>query len=217
MNARTLTTAAVLATLSLAGTALADDLTPPSWRFNPGTTVQHWDFSSGPAGFAPDALPLNNSYGSPLMTPNSGATWQASAFGRNDVWQIAGGSIQFDIPNTGVKTHKKELWLQVTYLANAAVPPPSYSIAGTTGPFTQTGSSITLLPGGWVHELTKWTNPVCPQFERVSIFPNLPGAVSIIDQVVIDTQCIPVPAPGTAALLACGGLMAIRRRRPVAR
>lgn len=39
MNVRTLSTAAVLTTLSLAGSALADDLTPPSWRFNPGTTV----------------------------------------------------------------------------------------------------------------------------------------------------------------------------------
>lgn len=150
------------------------------------------------------------------MTPSVGTTWQPSDFGRNDVWQIAGGSLQFYIPNTGVATHMKELWLQVTYLANAAVPPPSYTVASNSGLFTQTGSTITSLPGGWVHELSKWTSQVCPPFERVTIFPSIPGVVSIIDQVVIDTQCIPVPAPGTGALLACGGLLAMRRRRPVA-
>src|ERR1700674_1777026 len=66
---------ALSASLGLAGSALADDLTPPPWRGNPGTTVQHWDFSSGPTGFAPDALPLNNIYGTPVMIPVGGATW----------------------------------------------------------------------------------------------------------------------------------------------
>ena len=33
-----------------AGPVWADDLTPPPWRFNPGTTVQHWDFSAGAGG-----------------------------------------------------------------------------------------------------------------------------------------------------------------------
>jgi uncharacterized protein (TIGR03382 family) len=207
------TTLALASLLIASAAALADDLTPPPWRFNPGTTVQHWDFSAGPGGGAPDALPLNNPFGIPNMVPTSGATWLPTIAGRNDVWQIAGGSLQFDIPNTGVQTHQKNLWLQVTYLANAAVPPPSYFISGPTGVFTQTGSSIINLPGGWVHELTTWNVGVCPPFERLVIQPNVAGAISIIDQVVVDTQCIPTPTPGTASLLGLGGLLVARRRR----
>lgn len=209
----TIGSVALFVTAGLATSALADDLTPPSWRGNPGTTVQHWDFSSGPSGFAPDALPLNNPYGTPIMSPSFGTSWLPSFGGRNDVWQIAGGSLQFDIPNTGVSTHQKELWLQVTFLANAANPAPLYAVASPSGLFTQTGSIITPLGNGWFHELSTWATPKCPPFERISIAPLTPGAVCIIDQVVVDTQCIPVPAPGVITLAACGGLIALRRRR----
>ena len=68
---------ALLSLVALCGIARADDLSPPPWRFTPGSTVQHWDFSSGPAGFTPDALPLNNSYGTPIMTPTTGTTWRS--------------------------------------------------------------------------------------------------------------------------------------------
>ena len=203
---------AVGAILGLSGAAFADDLTPPPWRFNPGTTVQHWDFSSGPTGFTPDALPLNNSFGTPVMTPTSGAVWLPAVNGRNDVWAIAGGGLSFDIPNTGNQAHMKNLWLQVTYFGPAPGG-PGYSVAGPSGVFTQVGAPITTaLPGGWVHELTQWSVPVCPPFERVSIFPGLAGAQTFVDQVVIDTQCI-IPSPGSASLLALGGVCALRRRR----
>ena len=205
---------ALITALGLSGAALGDDLTPPPWRFNPGTTVQHWDFSAGPGGGAPDALPLNNSYGTPTLNPTSGNIWQPTFAGRNDVWAIAGGSLQFDIPNTGLQTHQKELWLQVTFLSNAAVPPPLYAVAGLSGPFTQIGGPFnTVLPNGWVHQLTQWSTPVCPASERVAIFPGLAGVQVFVDQVVIDTQCIPVPSAGSASLLSAAGLCALRRRR----
>src|SRR5207245_1900199 len=163
----------------------------------------------------PDALPLNNIYGSPMMTPSAGTTWLPTFSGRSDVWALSGGSLNFDIPNTGIQTHQKELWLQVTFLSNAAVPPPSYVIASSSGTFTQIGGPFnTTLPNGWVHQLTQWGIAPCPVFERVTIFPSTAGTQSFIDQVVIDTQCIPTPSPGTASLLALAGLCAVRRRRP---
>ena len=200
------------ALLAAAGAAHADDLTPPPWRFGPGTTVQHWDFSSGPTGFAPDALPLNNPYGTPIMSPSAGTTWLPTFGGRNDVWAIAGGALSFDVPNSGVQIHQKELWLQVTFFGFAPSLSPGYTVAGPSGPFTQISSQITALPGGWNHELTKWKVGVCPPFERVAILPNTAGAQLLIDQVVIDTICA-VPSPGAAGLLAAAGLVVVRRRR----
>ena len=208
-------TISVLAILSLSGSALADDLTPPPWRFNPGTTVQHWDFSAGPGGGAPDAGPFNNPYGIPNFAPSTNAVWGASFNGRNDVWSISGQSaLAFDVPNTNNTVNQKELWLQVTYFAPAPSPGPGYTVSSPFGgPFNFLGSQVTALPGGWTHELTRWSTPTCPPFERVSIFPTLVGTVVFVDQVVIDTQCIPIPAPGAAAVLAMGGLLAVRRRR----
>lgn len=205
---------AVLALTAIAAPALADDLTPPPWRFTPGSTVQHWDFTAGNVVTSPpDALPLFNSFGTPIFQPSSGAIYTASAAGRNNIWAIAGGPITFDIPNTGNQNNMKNLWLQVTYLSIAAVPPPTYSVASINGPFTFVSSTITPVGNGWVHELTQWTTPVCPPFERIAIFPGLAGAQVLIDQVVIDTQCIPIPSPASASLLACAGLIALRRRR----
>lgn len=198
-----------------AGSVMADDLTPAPWRFNPGSTVQHWDFSAGPGGGLPDALPLNNPYGVPAMAPSAGAGWLGSFNGRPDVWNLSGTSaLTFDIPNTGNTTHQKEVWLQVTWFAPAPSPGPGYTVASaTSGPFTQISSTLTTLPNGWTHELTRWVTPVCPPLERISIFPNLVGTVVFVDQVVIDTLCYPVPAPGAASVLALGGLAAFRRRR----
>lgn len=210
-------TISILAILSLSGSAFADDLFPAPWRFLPGTTVQHWDFTAGPAGGlggAPDALPLNNIYGPPTLTASTGATWLPAAFGRNQVWDLSGGGgLSFFVPNTANPVNQKEVWLQVTYLANAAIPPPSLTVSSNFGLFTQIGGALnTPLTNGWTHQLTRWVTPICPPFERITISPSQVGAITLIDQVVIDTQCA-IPTPGAAATLALGSLLALRRRR----
>ncbi len=194
--------------------ALADDLTPPPWRFGAGTTVQHWDFTAGPAGGLPDALPLFNPYGSPVFNPIGASTWVPTTFGRNDVWDISGGGfLSFRVPNTGVTAHQKDIWLQVTFFSVAALPPPTYTIVAPVGGFTLLSSQVTPLANGWYHELTKWNSPICPPFESIQINPGQVGAITLIDQVVIDTQCYQIPAPSAAAPLALAGLVAFRRRR----
>jgi hypothetical protein len=207
--------ASLFAVLALSTSALADDLFPPVWRFTPGSTDQHWDFSAGPAGGVPDALPLNNPYGAgPLLSPLAPAAWSPALMGRNDVWDISaggGGGLDFFVPNTGVTIHQKNLWLQITYWAPIPGGPLGVSISSGSGAFTQLSSVITPLPGGWYHELSVWNVPSCPQKEVVHLFPM--GTVAYVDQVVIDTQCIPVPAPTAAATLALAGLVTLRRRR----
>jgi hypothetical protein len=201
--------------MSLAGSALADDLTPPPWRFGPDTTFQHWDFSAGPIGGPPDAG-LFNPFGVPMMTPGGGAAFLPAFSGRSNVWSLGTGSLNFDIPNDLMPPpHQKELWLQITFFAGAVgLVPPGISVTSPLGPFVPIAApSYTMLPGGWVHQLTKWSLPACPGVERVTIFPQQPGLNQFIDQVVIDTNCFAVPGPGSAALLAMGGMLALRRKR----
>lgn len=218
--------AAVVAMALLGGMSaqvLGDDLTPPPWRFNAGTTVQHWNFSAGPAGGAggaPDAGPLNNPYGAPTFSAGGGSNWFPVVNGRNALWNLPGGgpaALVFDVPNTGVQTHQKELWLQITYFdASGGTGVPGWTVAGPTGLFSMLGAPVTtpLAPAGWFHELTKWSVASCPPFERVSVFNPVAGTVLYVDQVVIDTQCFPVPGPGSCALLGlCGMFMARRPRR----
>lgn len=192
----------------------ADDLTPPTWRGNAGTTVQHWDFSSGPTGTAPDAGPFNNPNGVPFLTAPNPTNWLSSFAGRNDVWALNGtDSLSFLVPNFNQPNHQKEVVVQITFWALAAFPPSIGStLAGPGGLFTPISSSMTALGNDWFHEVTVWHTNVCPPFERLTISPPIPGVTSWVDQVVIDTRCYPIPTPGALALLGVAGVMSRRRR-----
>ncbi|MCE9619238.1 MAG: hypothetical protein K8R92_04950 [Planctomycetes bacterium] len=212
---KSLISASIVVFISVMPT-FADDLAPPTWRGGAGTTFQHWDFSAGPGGGAPDGLPpWNNANGIPNLTASGGPTnWLSSFAGRNDVWQVnANNILTFDIPNFGVQTHQKDLVLQVTYFDLAPTIGIGQLVMGPNGFFTQVGSSvITSLGGGWVHEVSVWNASKCPPFEHVQITPPVPGTTSFVDQVVIDTRCYPVPTPGALALAGIGGLISRRRR-----
>ncbi|MCE9618643.1 MAG: hypothetical protein K8R92_01890 [Planctomycetes bacterium] len=208
------------ATLVLAAAitpAFADDLTPPTWRGSAGTTFQHWDFSAGPGGGAPDGLPpWINPNGTPILTPPAPFLWTPSIGGRNDVWGLTGPNaiLTFDIPNFNQPTHQKDLVLQITYTDFTGAPPSIGTLVmGPSSFFTQVGASVqTFLPGGWVHEVSTWHLNTCPPFEHVQIFSTLVGSTTYVDQVVIDTRCYPVPTPGALVLAGIGGLAGRRRR-----
>src|SRR5262245_13507641 len=116
---------AALTVACLATSVRADDLTPPPWaRYSAGTTFQHWDFSAGAGGGAPDAPapPPNpfNPYGVPTLTPSAGAIWLAALGVRSDVWCLSGEeTLTFVIPNEQ-DLHEKLLALQVTFLGTVA-------------------------------------------------------------------------------------------------
>ncbi|MCC6427945.1 MAG: hypothetical protein IT435_14130 [Phycisphaerales bacterium] len=197
--------AVLLAALAVSvGSARADDLTPPPWRFGPDTTFQHWDFTAGSAGGAPDGLPpFNNPNGTPIMTPDDPGNWLATWSNRSDIWAVNDfDKISFNIPNDGTAGYQKELWLQVTFLA-LAILPIGKSITSPSGNFTLQSTQQTLLNDGWIHELSVWTLPTCPTYEDLVLTPPIPGTVVWVDQVVIDTRCTPIPAPGVASAIPC--------------
>lgn len=208
------TRSCALGALALAfctSTALADDLFPPPWRYTAGSTFQHWDFHSGASGMAPDGAAVNNIYGPPLLHTTNPGNWLPSFSGRNDVWAVNDFDfLRFEVPNELHTSMQKELLLQVTYLSPTLG--LGIQITSPNGNFTQVGApTITPLPGGWIHETSRWTLNSCPGVENVFIQPPVPGTVLFVDQVVIDTRCI--PSPGAGAMIAMGALLAARRRR----
>jgi hypothetical protein len=207
----------VVAGVCAPGSAAADDLKPPSWRGQAGSTVQHWGFAAGSGGGAPDALPLNNPYGTPnLMVIPGGATWHpVTPFGlppRPDVWMLVNPALMlFDVPNEFNNFEQKLIRVQVTFLdviPEVDVGPSPNGLPQFT--VVQTGFSTTPLSDGWTHGVWDFALNICPGAEIISVAAPQ-GATCFVDQVVIDTICV----PGPSGLAMMGVVMLGRRRRGV--
>ena len=202
-----------------ATSALADDLTPPPWdRSHPRATVQEWVFDTignGPildGGFeyweylAPDGALSDNPQGVPNLKvwPGQGQEYYPELDGRLGVWPLS-GTIEVEIPNFPELLDEKRIWVQLTWEPQAPgnVPTVWETIYGVDA--THIGTD-TMLGGLWVHSVYEIVLPENPPFEIVRI----DGGINV-DQLVIDTLCIPEPA--TLGLLLVGGLAMLRRRR----
>jgi len=205
--------------------AHADDVIIPPWRGMPGSTVQEWDFTTD----ANPALPENyaNPYGTPSATISLGfaasgywETYPPIPGGRVGVWDIgrgideedpAIGRITLVIPNTvnTDPTSYKEIWVQVTYYKDLTMAP----IVEVPGGVLLGGESrrIEIVPmwGEWWLDQTMWRIEPNPTQETILITGHDWG--SMIDQVVVDTICIPEPA--TMSLVGVGCVLLFARRR----
>lgn len=206
--------------------ALAGDLFPPPWpRVGPDglplpdVTFQCWTFPT-PFNPAPPDPGWWNPHGQPLgpriipADPLNPPIWLAEFGDRFGVWCLRPGDmLEFEIPNWFMPPpHEKEIWVQIKHLfgpprvdvifptpTGAAAVPASPADGGPVGP-----------PGtAWMETAYHTNLPFCPEFEIIKITAL---EQMYIDQVCIDTWCR-IPAPGAAALLGLGGLVAVRRRR----
>ncbi|MCA9299640.1 MAG: hypothetical protein KDA28_11270 [Phycisphaerales bacterium] len=206
-----------LVTLSMSSClALGDDLSPPPWRGSAGTTFQHWGFDQ-PGSVGPPDNGLHNPYGTPLFKPDPGATWDpvdpsGQRFGTYVIQQNQ--MLNFEIPNDGQPNGQKELWLQYVFTTIDGFVPQSSVLDTSSGtPFTLLSSTATDLGGGLYHVLDVFTLGSCPPSELVRLAPGTINSPAWIDQVVVDTRCVTIPAPGALGLLGIGGLMTTRPRR----
>jgi hypothetical protein len=183
--------------------ATADDLFPPTWRGLPGSTWAVWDY------LTPNPNPLPdmgfNPYGTPQtqIYPGVGQVWWQQLDGRFGVWPLS-GEIWVDIPNRPEPQPWKEIQIQLTWEPQA---PGNTPFVLTTVPEQVNGMLVQQIPldGLWMHSIYTIHLEPNPLWERILIT----GGINV-DQLVIDTIC--VPEPGALSLLLVG-LLALRRTR----
>jgi hypothetical protein len=184
--------------------ALADDLYPPPWRGQDGSTWQGWDFGTSDPNPLPDLG--DNPYGVPAtqIYPGVGQVWQPELNGRIGVWPLS-GEIWIEIPNRPEPLPYKDIWIQLTWEEQA---PGNRPIVQTTAPEAVDGTleqEIAVGPGLWKHSIYTIRLEPNPSSETILIS----GGIDM-DQLVIDTICLPEPA--SLGLLALGALVMSRRR-----
>ena len=184
----------------------------PDWRGLEGTTWQVWEFSNGDMGpISPDAGVNNYGYpNGPLLQVDTSLGWIPDDLGRMGVWPLV-GELNVYLPNDPMPNDEKLMRIQLTWKPGDNNPSPFVpSIpAIAVVPFldiTMTVAETIQLENGWetmVLDIVMHPNP--PE-EWVTIKGNI-----LVDELVIDTYC--VPEPMTMALLGFGGLVLYRRRR----
>ncbi len=195
-----------LVTLLTGAIAFADNVDIPPWHGATGSTFQEWDFETESTLPIPNPDTFNNPYEPPpSLHVNTIYDWIDGA------WPL--GEIDVYLPNAqmnGPDTHK-HIWIQLTWQAAEKddnlflADQPLVSVA----PFddmTMYRNDDKQVVAGWIHSTFEITIRPNPIEEWITIKGDI-----LVDELVIDTICIPEPA--TIALLGLGGLALMRKRR----
>jgi hypothetical protein len=207
--------------------ALADDYWVPSWRGGTGTTWAVWDnWTDYPNPMPSDAFAANPAnLAQPYANADPGSaflldSW-TDALGENrwNVMHIVGDDeLAFHLDNYDENRTEKRVRIQITYDSDKARPLAFNVTAGYHSgvmPSHIPANQVAITePPGWVTAAYEFTLQPNPMSEDIYLkFDWNSSSSAYVDQVVIDTWCIPEPA--TAALLALGALTVLcRRRRP---
>jgi len=204
--------------LGAACTSFADDVTVPPWRGAEGSTFQQWRFDTDANPANPEVV--NNPYGNATanITVGYGGTgWQYQLEGlgsKTGYWDIGGdgGSIVLNIANRPQPLPFKEIWVQVTYFSDISQA-PVVDIPGATMIGGQTVTVEQVPTGGsWLLDQSVWRMYPNPQREDIFIISDATWG-SVVDQIVVDTICVPEPATLATLVLGGSGLLIRRRRR----
>ena len=198
--------------LGAGSVAMADDLVLPPWERGAENSLhQAWEFDTDLRLISTDS-----DFGDVLLSVDTPHDWMADHDQRTGIWPLS-GEIDIEIPNA-VGGDEKHIWLQLTWKSAEGIdginPKPAVpfhpNIGVATDPFYESMMisrvADTVLTDGWTHStfaIDIWPNP---SKEWISIKGNI-----IVDEVVVDTIC--VPEPTTIALLGAGGLLFVRRRK----
>lgn len=208
------TLAGFLAALSLTGVVLAD--TPPTWRGDPGSTLQRWDFTGNSTTPSPEVLA--NPYGTPTLSvdfnPPYGEGWYNTSPAPNmgthqGIWDIANGSMSLQIPSVPVPAFYLQIQMQVIYWKDLSHA-PTFTLSPSA---VQIGSTFTSVfddptgSGAWYSDLIVWEVTPGPGDQYITLMGDVTFG-SVIDQIIVDTKAVPEPAVlGFAALFSASLLL----------
>ncbi|MHC4646465.1 MAG: PEP-CTERM sorting domain-containing protein [Planctomycetota bacterium] len=194
--------------------AVAEDYNPPDWRGDPGTTFQQWEFSTFDGTFqslAPDkfeANPLEVSAGTFSIEYDPPDTdWAPTNRTATGVWRLESPSnITIELQNFDNDNPLKEIWMQLTFAAENQTEPFVSTSPFYTPPMTLSDKVANGDYWNVTYHIIIEPNPAS---ETIWIQPT--DCTLYIDEVVIDTIC--VPEPMTIGLLGLGALALLRKRR----
>jgi len=203
-----------LAILFLAGTVvLAEDIQPPDWRGEWSTTSQVWEFSTLQSNpIKPDGPALGGN--PPLLstqltvTPGPSMGWiDKDPSGRQGIWPLS-GMMDVIVDNHNPPNEFKWVWVQITWRPqdpgkHPIIEPMIEEGYQTTPPVLV--ERFEFIGTDWFEDTYFWQIQPNPPDERFTI-----TGIIDVDELVIDTWCIPEPA--TLGLLLVGGVLALIRR-----
>ncbi len=214
---------AVLAVALVAVQTQADDLNPPSWRGQPGSTFQEWTFDVPTNLAAPNNV--NNPYGPPVLQTPVAPSWVPG--------MVLAESLTFQIPNRPELNPVKYIRIQASFQSlDGSV--PSLFARITSEPSTVGSGSgqiqgpapshpdtwyalldVTLRPNPYIEWITLGVNYNGIPGEDTA--DGVPVAGFLWDQVVIDTWCPPTPVPEPMSMTLAGlglfGVISSRMRK----
>ena len=205
--------------LFAAATAIGDDVFPPEWRGQPGSQWWIWGYWNGfPGPMLPE---VGEQYPPPGVPPVANRYAMAVVAGTATLWEEWGGrqrvievtahdDLVFYLDNYSSGLPDKRVRLQITYPGANASPSGFNVTTDLGGPDLIPAIPVATQyhPGNWITVAYDFVIQPNPQWEQIGLkFNHYP---EYVDQVVIDTWCM--PEPGTMVLLVLGGLALLRRR-----
>lgn len=210
--------AAVGALLFVASSAMAQ-VNPPAW-FNtqgPNDTALCLEFNS--ASTVNQASILWNPFGSPTMSFNNLYFQNTLTNHQGMVGVIPGETATMDIfiPNRHDSSRMKLFWIQADYYVDGDSSLPAFLTTPGGEQIVFTSVVNVDAGGGWIRQTAEGFILPQPESETLSFqfFGGTPGASNgaWLDNLCVGTICVPVPEPGSLAVLGLGVLAFTRRRR----